>query len=202
MSTNDQDVGPGPDEHDAYEPESNDDPGGEASEDEIPEGMYNVRGVEGSEQIGFAETGTKQVSVLVDFVDLNRQATTILYFSDKTEVDSLKRLRALGWEGGDTLAGISKNVARATVKYETYNGKRRRKVEIFIGGRFVMKNQMADKERRDFFKQLNDLAKREASGQPAPAQRGTQTGAKGYPKDWDKPGSAPSQQRSPRVNLG
>ncbi|MBX3260754.1 MAG: hypothetical protein KF782_13795 [Labilithrix sp.] len=183
-------------ENDAQEPDLPD--GGGQSADDIPAGMYDAQGIEGSEQIGTADTGTDQVIVDLELVDLKRQVSTILPFTEAAMPYSLKRLRALGWEGGDSFAGIGKNLVKVVVKYETYNGKRRMKVDIFTGqGRIVMKNTMNDAERRGFFARLNEFAKREGSGE---VNRAAATGARGYPKDWDKGG--PPAARPPRVNLG
>lgn len=196
MSTNEQQVDDI--DNDAQEPGVETD---QPREDEIPEGMYEARGIEGSEQLGTAETGTEQVVIDLELVDLKRQVSTILPFTEGAMPYSLKRLRALGWEGGDSFEGINKNVVKAVVKYETYNGKRRMKVDIYTGqGRVVLKNTMNDQEKRGFFARLNEFAKRE--GAP-PAQGSGAPGSKGYPKDWDdkKKGAPAPAGRPPRVSL-
>lgn len=181
-------------ENDAQEPEVD-----EGHEERIPAGFHNVRGVGGSGQMGFATSGTEQVSVEVEFVELadKPRGTTFLYFSEKAEVDSVKKLKAMGWDGGDGLDGIDKNIVRASVKYEEYQGKRRMKIDIFAGGRFEMKNQMNDQQKRGFFARLREVDKRQGAA-PA-AGGGSGAGGKGYPADWDKKGKPAGGP--PRVNL-
>ncbi len=188
---------------DAYEGEEH---GGEEGKDRIPAGFHNVRGVEGSGQMGYAATGTEQVSVEVEFFELadKPHATALFYFSEKSQADSVKKLVAMGWDRSDELTGISKNAVRASVKYEMHEGKRRMKVDVFAGGKFEMKNQMDGEQKKSFFARLREVDKQQTSG--APASKGA-AGPNGYPADWDKKGApaksagTPPPKGAPRVNL-
>lgn len=139
----------------------------------IEQGIYRARGIEGSDQFGFASTGTEQVAIELELLDLgNARVTSILYFSDKSTPQSVEKLKALGWEGGDTFAGISKNEVSVMVSYEDYQGKTRMNVEI-QSSRFAFASPMDAQQKRAFFARIN--------GGAAPA-----TQAKGYPKNWDE----------------
>ena len=74
----------------------------------IEAGIYRARGIEGSDQFGFAKTGTEQVSIDLELIEIGQTVTTILMFSDAATPYSIDRLKALGWEGGDTFAGTGK----------------------------------------------------------------------------------------------
>lgn len=170
--------------------------------DRIPAGMYEVRGIEGSDQIGEASTGTEQVVIDVEIVngplpngdpELKGQTMqTVMPFTDKAMPYSLERIRLMGWEGGDSFAGIGKNIVKAIVKYEIFDGRRNMKVDIYTGGgRIVMETQMNDTQKRAFFAKLNKVAKQEAGGAKA--------GGAGYPKDWDSNAAPPG--KPPVVDL-
>ncbi len=155
------------------------------SSGEIQAGYYNAHGIEGSDQLGFSGEGNEQVSIELTLTDLNRTVTTFLSFTDAAMPYSLERLRALGWKGGTTFAGIGTNPVQVEIKYEQFNGKRSMKVNITTngGGRFVMKNQMAEPQKLAFFNKVN------AAANAPKAQAG-----KDYPQDWDT-GGGPAQQR-------
>lgn len=158
------------------------------NEQRIPAGYHRARGVEGSEQYGKSKQGNDQVAIDVDLLDLNERVTTFLPFTADAEPYSVDRLKALGWKGGDTLAGIGENEVTAEVKYETYDGKLQMKVQIMTGGgRVVLKNPMNEPEKRAFMARLSSIAKSGAK----PAQN---AGSGGYPANWDDPASkaAPS----------
>lgn len=173
-------------------------------DDEIPAGEYRARGIAGSEQAGITSNGNDQIGIDLNLIELNRTVTTVLIFTDKSEKYSIDRLRALGWQGGETLAGIDANEVKARIKYEVYAGddgqpKRQMKVEVVTGGgRFVFDKPMDDQQKRGFFARLNQIAG------SAPAGAGGAKGApagNGYPADWDgKSGTAPTGK--PRVDLG
>lgn len=191
------------DYNDAQEPEN-----AEGGKDRIPAGYHNVRGIAGTMQQGYSTSGTEQVSVGVKFFELEGEpeGTTIFYFSEKAEVDSVKKLKAMGWDGSDDGAGIDANVVRASVKYETYEGKRRMKIDVFAGGRFEMKNQMDGEQKKSFFARLRAIDTAQASAPPAKGSAPAKAGPNGYPKDWDQKGppkkpAGEAPKGAPRVNL-
>lgn len=156
---------------------------------DIPGGQYKARGIEGSDQFGTNENnGNDEVSVDLTLVDLQRNVTSILYFSDRATPYSLDRLRLMGWEGGDTFAGISKNEVPVVVKYEVYDSKVRMKVEI-VSSRFSFQSPMSDVQKRGFFARLNQIAAQQGS---APRAGAAPMGAPvtGYPPNWDGGGGA------------
>lgn len=145
----------------------------------IEPGIYRARAIEGSEQYGVAKTGTEQVSVDLELVEIGAVVTAILAFSDAATPYSLDRLRALGWEGGDTFAGISKNEVNVQIAYEEYEGKTRIKAEI-QASRFSFAKPMDDAQKRAFFARIT------GGSAPKPAAN-----AGSYPANWDeKPAQA------------
>lgn len=123
------------------------------SDGKIPAGYYKGRAVEGSEQYGTTENGNEQIALDVEIPSLNRSFTTFLYFSDAASPYAVERLRACGWRGADIsdLSGISKNEIDVGIKYETYKGEPRMKVDIATGGgRITLEKPMGDKEKRAF----------------------------------------------------
>ena len=105
----------------------------------IPAGKYKVRAVHGSEQYGRSSGGTEQINVDVEFIGGEQEgatATVFLYLSDAAVEYSIAKLRALGWKGDkiSELTGLGDTEAHALVKYETYQGEERMKVDILAGG--------------------------------------------------------------------
>jgi len=140
----------------------------------IPAGTYAVRAIKGSEQYGYAKTGTPQVGIDLEFIGGEHEgatATTVLYFSENAKKYAFERLRALGWSGDDVgdLTGIDTNEAQATVTYESFEGKERMKVDIRTGGGGMRFEKTMDAaQRRAFGAQLRgDAAASRPAGAPA-----------------------------------
>ncbi len=133
------------------------------SEEKIVTGYYKGRVVAGSEQYGTTPKGTEQIVLEVGVPSLARTFSTFLYFSEAAAAMSLDRLRACGWKGDDIskLEGIDTNEIDIHIKYETYDGKERMKVEIATGGggKIKLDNQMDDKSKRAFAARMKLLIK-------------------------------------------
>ena len=168
--------------------------------DEIPAGFYRAKGVLGSEQAGITSNGNDQLGIDLLLLDLNRTVTTVLVFTDKSERFAIDRLRALGWTGGDSMAGIDQNEVQVQIKYDVVAGqdgtpRRVMKAEIVTGGgRFKFDKPMDEQQKRGFFARLNQLA-----GSAAAPSNGTG----GYPANWDTVGSGGGAPAAgpPRVKL-
>jgi len=170
--------------------------------DDIAEGIYDAQAVGEDEPhvaYGQSKNDNDQVAIEMKLLDLNRTVMVILSFSDAAAPFSLERLRALGWKGGDTMAGITANKVPVRAKWDHYTdqqgvAKRSMKFEILTGGgRFSFQKPMDDGQKRGFFARLNQIA----------SQEKPKAGAGGYPADWDKPGPAQAGAgKPPRVDLG
>lgn len=131
------------------------------SEHRVPGGVYKGRGIGGSEQYGASSKGNDQIAVDLVLGDIGESVTTFLPFTDKAAQYSIERLRALGWEGDDlsNLKGIDKNEVDVEVKYETWEGKERMKVQILTGGgRVVMQQTMDAQSKKAFAAKFRGLA--------------------------------------------
>lgn len=179
------------------------------SERRYQAGFYKARGVEGSEQHGYASNGGEQIAVDLD-VHISDQETvrlaTVLSFAGNAVQYSIERLKALGWDGSNELRGIGRNEVDVEIKYEIPPGKSAEVMKVEIktngAGRFAFKKPMSDMEKRGFMSNLSNLAKQYENGTaPAQAQRPPaqqQAGGQGYPSTWDdKPGAPPAQQTQP-----
>lgn len=156
----------------------------------IEPGIYRARGIEGSDQYGTATTGTEQVSVDLELIEIGATVTTILSFSDAATPYSSDRLRALGWEGGASFAGISKNEVNVQISYEEYDGKTRLKAEI-QASRFSFARPMDDAQKRAFFARIT------GGSAPKPVAN-----AGSYPANWDeKPAQEPRGGGRPAMKL-
>lgn len=136
------------------------------SEQKVPAGFYKGRAIEGSEQYGTTTNGNDQILIDVEVPALERNFTVFLVFSDAAAQYAIDKLRACGWEGDDVsnLAGIGKNEVDIAIKYESYQGKERMKVDIYAGGgRFTLENQMDDKQKRSFAARMKSMMKGGAS---------------------------------------
>lgn len=146
----------------------------------IPAGTYAVRAIKGSEQYGYAKTGTPQVGIDLEFIGGEHEGamvTTVLFFSENAKKFSFDRLRALGWSGDDVgdLTGIDTNEVQAVVKHETFDGKERMKVEILTGGGGMkFEKTMDPAQRRAFGASLRSdaAATRRGPAQPAATANG------------------------------
>lgn len=154
----------------------------------IPAGTYTVRAIKGSEQYGYAKTGTPQVGIDLEFIGGEHEgvtSTTLLYFSEAAKKYAFERLRALGWTGDDVtdLTGIDTNEVQAVVKYETFDGKERMKVDILTGGGGMKFEKTMDAaQKRAFGAQLRGDAAatrpRSAAAANGPATSGYGVGGK------------------------
>jgi hypothetical protein len=118
--------------------------------------------VAGSEQYATSSTGTDQIAIDVYIPELERTLTTFLHFSAAAAPYAIERLRALGWKGDDLLdlAGIDQQDVDVQVKYETYDGKERMKVEIMTGGgRVKLENTMSEQQKRAFAARMKAFTK-------------------------------------------
>jgi hypothetical protein len=168
---------------------------------DIKAGYYKARGVEGTEQHGYAASGGEQISIELD-VHLSdqetRRLTTILAFAGKAAPISIERLKALGWDGSNELRGIGRNEVDVEVKYESNPQKPeagpQMRVEIKTeGGRFTFKKPMSEPEKRGFMVNLSKQAAQLSGGTPQAPSGG------GYPSSWDTNG--PPQGGAPKPAL-
>lgn len=139
----------------------------------IEPGIYRGKAVAGSEQYGQTSNGNDQI-VLDLQLDTGDTVSTFLVFSDKAAQWSIKRLRALGWEGdnlGD-LTGIDRSEVDIEVKYEEYKGELKMKVQIVAGGTVTLENQFDAKEKKAF---AAKYAKMVQSSKPSPAKPAAQS---------------------------
>lgn len=127
----------------------------------IEQGTYRGKAIAGSEQYGETSNGNDQIVIDLDLLDIGEKVSTFLVFSDKSAPYSLERLRALGWKGNDlaNLDGIGTNEVDVEVKYETYKGEEKMKVQILTGGGVVLKNKLDDKGKKAFAAKYAALAK-------------------------------------------
>ena len=160
--------------------------------DKIPAGYYQGRAIAGSEQYGFTKKGDEQIVLDLSIPSLERQVSTVLFFSDKAYTYSLERLRACGWTGDDVtqLVGIDANEITVEITYEVYEGKERMKVNIATGGgRIKLETPMDAAAKRGFAARMKALAKggapapRPQAARPAPAQTGGGLVDPGSPDD-------------------
>lgn len=168
---------------------------------DIRPGYYKARGVAGTDQFGYASGGGEQISLELD-VQLSdqetRRLTTILAFAGKAQEYSIERLKALGWDGSNSLNGIDRNEVDVEVKYEANPQKPQdppqMRVEIKTnGGRFTFKKPMAEPEKRGFLSNLSKVAAQlgattPANGSPAPRNAMPPAQGGGYPPSWDTNG--------------
>lgn len=104
----------------------------------IPEGYYQGRVVAGEGEFGTSSKGTYEAVIPFvitgDNLEGPERVYVRLYFSEKAEEYSVKKLRALGWQGGDMKFENCPNEVTIAVKYEEYNGEERQKCDIALGG--------------------------------------------------------------------
>lgn len=151
-----------------------------SDENKTPAGFYKGRALAGSEQ--YAEkNGTEQIAIDVEVPSLARCFTVFLYFTDAAAPIAIEKLRACGWTGDDVtkLVGVDTNEIDVSIKYETYQGKERMKVDIATGGggRIKLQNQMDDRAKRAFGARMLALIKQG----PKPATNGTRVATPAIP---------------------
>lgn len=141
------------------------------SEGRIAPGFYKGRAIAGSAQYAVNEkNGNESIALDLDLGEIG-QFTTFLHFTDAASPYAIERLRACGWKGDDLtkLDGIEANEITAQIKYETWDGKERMKVDIATGGgRIKLENQMNEHQKRAFAARMKGFLKGSASGPPAP----------------------------------
>ena len=103
----------------------------------LPEGYYQGRVVAGEGQFGETSKGTIEAVIPFlledDSFEGPERVTVRLYFSEKAEEYSVKKLRAIGWKGGDLTFANCPNEVTVAIKYETYEGEERMKADIMTG---------------------------------------------------------------------
>ena len=149
-------------------------------EGKVPAGFYRGRAIEGSEDFGMSDKG-EQLALGVEIPSLSRRFTVFMSFSDAAMKYSVEKLRACGWTGEDitNLAGVSKNEVDISVKYETWKGEERMKVDIYAGGgRVKLDNPLDERQKREFAARMKGFLKssatpaaRPANAAPPPARR-------------------------------
>lgn len=127
----------------------------------IPAGNYRGKAVAGSEQYGETSNNNDQIVIDLDLTDIGERVSTFLVFSEKAAPYSMKRLRALGWEGTDltNLQGIDSKEVDVEVKYEEYQGEMKMKVQIVAGGTVTLEKKFDDKGKKAFAAKFASLAK-------------------------------------------
>lgn len=138
-----------------------------STEGNVAAGFYQGRAIAGSEQYGVTNNGNEQIALDLEIPSIGKTFTTFLFFSDAAAPYAIERLRACGWKGDDLskLTGISDNEVTVQIKYETYNGEQRMKVDIATGGgRVKLENQMDEKAKRAFATRMKALVKGSGGG--------------------------------------
>ena len=145
----------------------------------ISKGTLKARGVEAA--LGFANTGTEQVAVLLDVTDRDgevHQLTWYGFFTEKTTERTFESLRALGWNGEDLfdLSGITANEVSVVVEHEEDDrGKVHAKVRwINGGGGLAMKARMDAGQAKAFAARMRGQAlasKQKAAGSQSQASK-------------------------------
>jgi hypothetical protein len=108
----------------------------QAPQSDVKEGIYRVRGVQGSQEYGESKGGHPELILLVTVLDLKRDLTVALSFHPNAAPYSLQRLRALGCESTDLsqLTGLDSKEMLAKLFYDNYSGTPVLKVELMTGG--------------------------------------------------------------------
>lgn len=94
-------------------------------------GIYKARAISDSVQYGFTANNNPQIAI--DLAIEEDVVTTFLYFTDKTEAQSLSRLRLLGWNGQhlDKLGELP-NIVDVRVSNDEYQGKPQTRADIIL----------------------------------------------------------------------
>lgn len=162
--------------------------GGRTREDEearalsVPPGEYPVRAV--GARIGAAGTNTIQIGIRLRITDGDHKGKTITWygsFTDESEHITIRAMRALGHVGDDVYdhrAMLSDNAdisATAVVEHETYQGKKRAKVNWINGGdggAIVMSKELSEGEAQRFRERMRGSFQRSAGGAGGPPPSG------------------------------
>jgi hypothetical protein len=108
----------------------------QAPQSDVKEGMYRVRGIQGSQEYGDSKAGFPELLLLVTVLDLKMDLTVSLSFHPNAAPYSIRKLRALGCESIELseLTGLDSKEAMAKLFYDNYSGTPVLKVEILTGG--------------------------------------------------------------------
>lgn len=142
---------------------------------ELENGRYRARAIDA--MLGTADTGTKQVAVLFDLLDVpNTQIAWYGFFTEKTYKRTIESLIVAGW-AGDNIADLmaqglgSTEVSLVVENEQDQHGQWRPRVKWVNapGAGVMVKNEMTDAEKIDFAKRLRGqvLAVRKELGQKA-----------------------------------
>lgn len=125
------------------------------------EGMFTGRVVEETAMIGKNEkTGNEEVILEVKLAD-GGTGRVFLSFTEKAAKYSIEKLKACGWKGGNSLAGVGDNEVQISIRPEVFEGKEREKWDIYAGPKL---QPMAATAKDAFFAKLNKLAGTESGG--------------------------------------
>jgi hypothetical protein len=144
------------------------------SEGRAPAGFYKGRAIACSEQYSVTNNDNDQIALDLAIPSIGFAGTTFLVFSEKGAPYAIERLRACGWTGDDLtkLVGIDNNEIDISIKYETWDGKERMKLEIATGGgRVKLENVMDEKQKRIFAARMKPMLS--GSANTAERQRGS-----------------------------
>jgi hypothetical protein len=151
------------------------------NQQEIPEGIYDGRGLRAARDTN--KQGNEQVVVELQ-IDVAGQPKTVLAYlstSEKAMPWTVEKLLAMGWTEADgaDFRNVGKNPVRVAIKYEPFEGKVQRRVNILTGSRFDFSGPKGDAAERDFGARM---AKAAAQHKAGVAAIGTQ------PDPWDLEG--------------
>lgn len=122
----------------------------------IAAGTYRAQAVKGSEQYGRTQAGDEKMTVDVELLDIGETVTVFLTFGEKAKPYSVARLKELGWDGTDSMAGLGSRECTIKIKYETYNGEERMRADVVVpgSGGIPEKDRMGERETRTFLSKL------------------------------------------------
>lgn len=128
----------------------------------IEAGTYRGIAIKGSEVYGRTQAGDEKMTIDVDLVDIGETVTVFLTFGEKAKPYSVAKLKELGWDGTDSMAGLGSRDCTVKIKYETYNGEERMRADVVVpgSGGIKEKDRLKESETRTFLAKL--------AGKPAP----------------------------------
>jgi hypothetical protein len=100
----------------------------------IPAGTYRALAVTGSDLYGHTQSGDEKMSVELELLDIGERVTVYLYFSEKAKPYAVEKLKAMGWDGSDSMESVGSKECTVRVKYEDYQGKQQMKADVVTGG--------------------------------------------------------------------
>jgi hypothetical protein len=134
-------------------------------------------------ELGYAQTGTKQIGVLFEFEDESFRGRRITWYGTFTPESfhiTVRALKALGWQGKrlETLKGDLRmgTVVDLVCEVESYQGKERSRV-LFVNSRGIrMHRPMVGDDQRAFADEVNDMLARGLGDRPAGGGGGADDG--------------------------